>query len=163
MNKKLTAKEILEIIEKNYSEYNFGFGEWSELNKDSKIELTEEDEAACEKAAQDKENFWKSIEDKLPKTNRVEDPLYQQYAQMPSRYDMRDSIILNKLGLGEVEEADSYGGEGKGETWYSVKYFKDHDVYIRIDGFYSSYNGTDFYDGYGREVKPKEKTITVYN
>lgn len=63
---------------------------------------------------------------------------------------------------GGWEEVEQYGGEGQGDTWYSVKYFPDHDVYIRIDGFYTSYHGTDFYDGLGREVRPQEKTITVY-
>ena len=64
--------------------------------------------------------------------------------------------------VGEWEEIEQVGGEGEGETWYSVKFFKDHDVYIRTDGFYSSYNGTDFDEGYGDEVRPKLKTITVY-
>ena len=65
-------------------------------------------------------------------------------------------------GVGEWEEVDQYGGEGQGDTWYSVKYFKDHNVYIKTDGFYSSYNGTEFDEGYGREVFSKQKTITVY-
>lgn len=66
--------------------------------------------------------------------------------------------------LGDIEEIARYGGEGQGETWYSVKHFKDHDVYIRVDGFYSSYNGTDFNGGWGdcSEVRPQQKTITVY-
>lgn len=70
----------------------------------------------------------------------------------------------NELGLGEIKEVQRYGGEDQGSTWYSVKYFKDHDVYIRVDGYYSSYEGTDFYDGWGccSEVKPIEKLITVY-
>lgn len=122
---KLTAKEILEIIEKNYSESSFAYDEWSELSEDSELELTEEEEALS--------------------------------------YPERKEVILQKLGLGEVEEVDQYGGSGKGDTWYSVKHFKDHDVYIRIDGYYSSYNGTDFEEGYGREVRPKEKVITVFN
>ena len=70
-----------------------------------------------------------------------------------------DSPLEN---IGEWEEIEQYGGEGQGETWYSIKFFKDHDVYIRTDGFYSSYNGTDFEEGFGEEVKPKLKTITVY-
>lgn len=65
-------------------------------------------------------------------------------------------------GVGEWVEVDSYGGEGKGNEWYSIKFFKDHNVYIRTDGFYSSYHGTDFVDGYGEEVKPVEKTVTVF-
>ena len=35
--------------------------------------------------------------------------------------------------------------DGKGDTWWSVKYFMDHNVYIKIWGSYSSYNGTEFY------------------
>jgi hypothetical protein len=67
-----------------------------------------------------------------------------------------------ELGFGEFKEVEQYGGEGQGDTWYSIKYFPNFDLYIRTDGSYSSYNGTDFYDGYGEEVKPVEKTITVY-
>jgi len=65
-------------------------------------------------------------------------------------------------GVGEWEEVDQHGGEGQGDDWHSVKHFKDHDIYIKTEGFYSSYHGTDFESGYGEEVKPKEKTITVY-
>ena len=69
-----------------------------------------------------------------------------------------------ELGLGEIEEVDQYGGEDQGSNWYSVKHFKDHDVYIRVDGYYSSYDGTDFYEGWGScsNVRPQQKTITVY-
>ena len=73
-----------------------------------------------------------------------------------------DYFDKKELGLGEVVEIQQYGGESYGDHWESVKHFKDHDVYIRTVGFYSSYNGTEFYDGYGKEVKPKEKTITIY-
>jgi hypothetical protein len=66
--------------------------------------------------------------------------------------------------LGDVSVIEHYGGEGKGDTYYTIWYFKDHDVYLRIDGFYSSYNGVDWIQGWdgASEVKPKQKTITVY-
>lgn len=66
--------------------------------------------------------------------------------------------------LGVMEEVERYGGEGMGDTWYSIKYFKDHDVYIKVSGWYQSYNGTDFGDWNEacKEVRPVEKTITVY-
>ena len=70
--------------------------------------------------------------------------------------------FLESIGVGEYEEVEQVGGEGEGETWYSVKYFPKHDVYIKTRGFYTSYNGTDFDYGYGEEVKPTQKTITVY-
>lgn len=69
------------------------------------------------------------------------------------------------LGLGEIEEVHQEGGEGEGDHWESVKYFKDHDVYIKATGHYQSHNGTDFYgwESTLSEVRPVIKTITVYN
>lgn len=66
-------------------------------------------------------------------------------------------------GVGKFEEVEQHGGEGEGSEWYSVKYFPDHDIYIRVDGYYTSYHGTDF-DGWDSpyQVKPQQKTITVY-
>jgi len=69
-----------------------------------------------------------------------------------------------ELGLGKSEEVIQQGGADQGSEWYVVHYFKDHDVYIRCDGYYSSYNGTDFDDGWDccSQVVPTQKTITVY-
>ena len=67
-----------------------------------------------------------------------------------------------KLGLGEIREISQHGGEDQGSDWYSVKYFVDHDVYIKISGYYSSYDGVYFDQGMGCEVRPQKKTITVY-
>lgn len=68
---------------------------------------------------------------------------------------------LDKLGLGKIKEIEQKGGEDQGSEWHIVLYFVDHDVYIKVNGYYSSYDGVDF-DDYGKEVRPKEKTITVY-
>lgn len=72
-------------------------------------------------------------------------------------YDKED------LGLGEIVEVHQEGGGEQGSHWESVKHFKDHDVYIKVSGYYSSYNGTDF-DSWGdcSHVTPQEKVITVY-
>lgn len=68
-----------------------------------------------------------------------------------------------ELGLGEVEEIHQEGGEGQGDHWESVKYFKDHDVYIKITGFYSSYEGTEFESWDDCEnVRPKTVEVVVY-
>lgn len=70
----------------------------------------------------------------------------------------------SELGLGDIQEISQYGGEGQGNTWYSVKHFVDHDIYVRVDGHYSSYEGVDFYDDWEccGEVRPVEKTIIEY-
>jgi len=82
-------------------------------------------------------------------------------------YKLRETRLdnyLTHIGVGKFREVDQYGGEGQGEDWWTVHYFEDHDIYIRVDGFYQSYNGTEFYDGWDccKEVRPKEKTITIY-
>lgn len=69
------------------------------------------------------------------------------------------SYIESKVGV--FEEVQNYGGEGKGDAAYSVYYFKDHDTYLKLDGYYSSYNGFSF-DEPPFEVFPKTKTITVF-
>ena len=68
------------------------------------------------------------------------------------------------LGLGEIKEIYQKGGEDQGSDWESVKYFVDHDVYLSVVGCYSSYDGTDFYDGWDccSEVRPFEVLVTVY-
>jgi len=72
-----------------------------------------------------------------------------------------DSVAL---GLGQIKEVAQEGGEDRGSHWESVKYFVDHDVYIRVVGRYSSYAGTNFYREWQAcsEVRPFEKIITVY-
>jgi hypothetical protein len=66
--------------------------------------------------------------------------------------------------IGEFEEVAKYGGVDKGSTWYSVKHFKDHDVYIRVDGYYTSYDGVSFdsWEDCVSVVEPKQKTIIEY-
>lgn len=86
-----------------------------------------------------------------------------EYQTLPSEYDIAAKCFKKELGL-NWEEVDQYGGEGQGDTWFSIKYFPDYDLYLKVSGYYQSYNGTDFYDGWDcvTEVKPVTKTITVY-
>lgn len=108
-----------------------------------------------------KDEFYKSIEDK--RNTSEWDNLLREYNKLPNKYDIAENKWKFSHNL-EWKEVDSYGGVGQGETWYSVKYFPQHDVYIKVNGFYQSYNGTEFYDGWGccEIVKPVQKTITVY-
>ena len=41
-----------------------------------------------------------------------------------------------------------------------ILYFQDIDLYIKLSGWYNSYEGYELFDI--TEVRPKEKTITVY-
>ena len=64
--------------------------------------------------------------------------------------------------FGGYETVESEGGyEGGGEDYYRVKYFKLHDVYIKTEGWYYSYDGVNV-DDYGYEVFPKDIMTTIY-
>lgn len=65
-----------------------------------------------------------------------------------------------EFGLAPIvhEEGDREGG---GNYSCVVRHFTEHDVYIEVTGYYSSYNGTDW-DGGFEIVRPVEKTGVVY-
>jgi hypothetical protein len=98
-----------------------------------------------------KKNYNEILEVLKEKINSVNLFAYEDY-------DEKD------LNLGEIKEVHSEGGEDQGSHWESVKYFVDHDVYISVVGYYTSYDGTDFYDGWDccQEVRPIEKIVTFY-
>lgn len=94
---------------------------------------------------------YQEIIEELKKSNRdLEDFAYENISFIP--------------GL-TWEEIEQIGGEGEGDHWHSVKYFPEHNIYIKITGYYQSYNGTEFYGGYDEccsQVTPQQRTITVY-
>jgi hypothetical protein len=73
-----------------------------------------------------------------------------------------DNYDEEELGLGKMEEVHNEREGSDFDCIVKVVYFKDHDVYISVSGYYSSQEGSTF-DGDFAEVKPEEKTITVYN
>lgn len=168
---KLTAEEILKIVEENYSINSFCEGQWDEIEDEgsplNNYELNEVSRQLVEKkqVLLDKLKshplHQASFEGKLASEEYQQ--ILKEYSEIPSEWDLIREAILEHLGLGKVVEVDSYGGEGSGEEYYSVKHFVDHDVYIRTDGFYQSYNGVEFYNGYGSEVFPVEVTKTEYH
>lgn len=78
-------------------------------------------------------------------------------------FAMQDFKVKD-LGLGPIKLIDEKGGEGEGEEWYAVFHFKAHDIYIKVNGYYTSYDGTEFEGGWGccNEVTPKKESITVW-
>jgi len=88
---------------------------------------------------------------------------WDAYNELPNEYDIALNLYKKALGI-EWTEVEQYGGEGQGDDWYSIKYFPDFDLYLKINGYYQSYNGTEFYGEWNcvSEVKPVTKTVTVY-
>lgn len=62
----------------------------------------------------------------------------------------------------KFEHMDNYGGEGGGEDFWSVYKFTDgtDEVFVKFDGYYSSYIGRDFEEYFF--VTPKEVMVTQY-
>lgn len=66
-----------------------------------------------------------------------------------------------KEELGDFKVVARKGGSDQGTEWWTVFFFKEHDLYIKFDGYYTSYDGLEDVDTY--QVYPKEVSITVYN
>jgi len=156
----MTGKQLLEIIEKNYTVSAFGHDEMTETNE--KVNITKEEETHGEELNKKRQDFFNTHLEELDYSERKKHPKNSEWEQMPNKWDYVRDLITSKIGLGKVIEVEQVGGEDEGSTWYSIKHFVDHDVYIRTDGYYQSYNGTDFHDGHGHVVTPQQRTITVF-
>lgn len=87
----------------------------------------------------------------------------EQFFDGEKLYDWAyEDFDVDELGLGPVEVVDNGGGPDKGYDWFKVYHFVEKDVYLKTEGWYSSYSGLDFDKGIGKFVKPKVKTIRTF-
>lgn len=93
---------------------------------------------------------WMEIVDVCPKYLLFKDYSKFGLAECPDLGECR--IVV--CGDGEYE------GEASREA-NIVMYFEDHDVFIKKEGYYTSYDGYNF-DGDTKIVKPKQRVITYY-
>jgi hypothetical protein len=73
-----------------------------------------------------------------------------------------DSDEVKALGekIGPYECVEQHGGEGEGDSYWTVYHFKAHDIYLQFDGWYASHCGAEFNDV--SEVFPTLVTKTEY-
>lgn len=151
---KLTGREIIELLKNSGLELEqFAFEETPCKEPYSEEAL---------KAEQVQKQWY--VDNPSPGYGKEEFKEWEQQAnKYPSKYDIAKKEWKKKNNLPDWEEVEQYGGEGQGDTWYSIKYFPEHNVYLRVNGWHQSYNGTDF-NGWEDcvEVKPQQKTITIY-
>lgn len=160
---KKTAEQILEIIENVMTVEELAFEDYKVPSDFVATEETEKIRKDYNEAYAKVENHpanQKSWDERNADVDYIKTS--DEWRALPRPQQLLVDEWLVSLGLGKVIEVEQKGGEGQGDEWYSVKHFVDHDVYIKTEGYYSSYNGTDFYEGYGHEVRPQEITITVY-
>lgn len=60
--------------------------------------------------------------------------------------------------LGQFKQVDHFGGEGKGDEYYTVYHFIDHGIYISFNGWYASHHGSEYSDMSQVKSKIVEKT-----
>ena len=67
--------------------------------------------------------------------------------------------VLEEGGYNDLQDG-AYGCD-----WKIVRHFVDHDVYIQLEAFYSSYEGVEVEDDdvQYEQVIPREKTVIVYD
>lgn len=70
-----------------------------------------------------------------------------------------DKLVENKINWEQIEQV---GGEGEGDDYWVVTEFTTADakVYVKFDGWYQSYNGSEFTEWFF--VEPKEVVVTKY-
>lgn len=96
------------------------------------------------------DSSWVKIIDQSPKYILAKD--YSKYEIVGCPDLGRCRVVV----CGDV----NYDGDSAGSAEI-VLYFEDHDVFIKKEGYYTSYDGYDF-DGDLRIVRPRQKTITYY-
>lgn len=68
--------------------------------------------------------------------------------------------LLKKVWLKDIKCIEKFGGEDMGSEYYIIVYHKDYDEYIKLDFYYTSYDGAEYETMYN--VIPKEKTVITY-
>ena len=88
----------------------------------------------------------------------------EETAEKVSNVDKHKQV---KTILGNWKEIHISGGSDRGSDWVSVFHFENHDVYLKVSGYYSSYEGVEFDDTSWetneiKEVRPFEIIQTIY-
>lgn len=86
---------------------------------------------------------------------------FEDQNEFVEEYGYGDTNYEPIFGKSEIVEEEG-GHEGAGEDCHIVRYFSDHDVYIRLDGWYASYDGTHWEDADYRVVKAVYKMVRFY-
>jgi len=94
--------------------------------------------------------------------DEVYNKLYKEWTDLGYHERTKIDEFLQSINL-EFVGIEQVGGEGEGEHWHKVFHFPAHDVYLKVTGYYASYDGTTFHGWQDvAVVRPEQKTITVY-
>lgn len=91
----------------------------------------------------------------------VSDSLFHSYFDTEiSKYDHEDAVKFKQALIDNkvtVEHLDNFGGEGCGDDYYSVYSFtkQDETLVVKFQGWYQSYNGSEFTEWFFARATPK--------
>lgn len=77
-------------------------------------------------------------------------------------YGLHDQKLMN-LGVVETNVEEHHGGEDQGREYWTVWSFKFKDgstIYVKFEGWYASYHGSEYECCF--IVEAKEKVVTYY-
>ena len=125
--------------------------------------------------------YFRKVRENLPKMKftEIKEKLQELFKAQNSEFDTFYEFVDDQMtdnnpvmlkivdALGKVQQIYQEGGSDQGSRWESVMHFIDQNVYIKVCGYYSSYEGVDFGSDLWDstvffEVFPKQKTITIY-
>lgn len=115
-----------------------------------------------------------SLENKIKELlNEADSEVFQSFFQSEfneedngwdddSVVEFRQELRKNKI---KFEHVDCFGGEGMGEDYWSVYKFESEDtsddfVYVKFQGWYQSYNGSEYTEWYF--VRPRQVMNTEF-
>jgi len=112
---------------------------------------------------------FKEIKEKLQELFKAQNSEFDTFYEFVDDQMTDNSPVMLKIvdALGKVQQVNQEGGSDQGSRWESVMHFIDQNVYIKVCGYYSSYEGIDFGSDLWDstvffEVFPEQKTITIY-
>lgn len=74
--------------------------------------------------------------------------------------DDSDEVKAIAEKIGPWECVEHHGGEGEGDSYWTIYYFKAHNIYLDFNGWYASHHGAEFTNLV--EVFPTQVTKTEY-
>lgn len=112
----------------------------------------------------------KYLEDKIKKVTSTEvQEIFEQF-DVSINYYAPDKIHYSDYENDNYKvesEIDRYGGEGQGEEYWTVSRILDKKTgevfFIRFDGYYSSWEGSDFSNNDWNIVVPKEVKVVQWH
>jgi hypothetical protein len=87
---------------------------------------------------------------------------YDSIHRRIAHQDIDQDKLKEDFGDFEYKLMAERGSTGDHDSCTTVIYFKEHDVYLALEGWYSSQEGSMFEDDNWHQVYPKQITRTIY-